>query len=205
MKKLYLTSSFADVADLFKEQAGAAVKGNRITFIPTASIVEEYTAYVTDGKKALEKIGFLVDELEISTAPAEEIADKLQHNDYIYVSGGNTFFLLQELKRTGADEIIKKQVEAGKVYIGESAGSIVAAPDITYAKDMDDPGAASGFSDYEALHFVPFYPVPHYTEFPFAEAAEKILAAHKTSLTMLPITNTQMILVSGGETQIVNA
>jgi len=54
-----------------------------------------------------------------------EILDKLEKNDYIYISGGNTFFLLQELQRTGADKIISRQIEAGKLYIGESAGAIV--------------------------------------------------------------------------------
>ena len=38
-----------------------------------------------------------------------------------YKTGGNTFFLLQELKRKGVDKIISKQVKLGKLYIGESA------------------------------------------------------------------------------------
>ncbi len=31
-----------------------------------------------------------------------------------YVSGGNTFYLLQELKRTGADLLLLEQIEHGK-------------------------------------------------------------------------------------------
>ncbi|WP_252346614.1 Type 1 glutamine amidotransferase-like domain-containing protein, partial [Listeria monocytogenes] len=39
-------------------------------------------------------------------------------NDFIYVTGGNTFFLLQELKRTGADKLILEEIAKGKLYIG---------------------------------------------------------------------------------------
>ncbi len=47
-------------------------------------------------------MGLIVDELEISTAIYSDIVNKLERNDFIYVSGGNTFFLLQEMNRSGA-------------------------------------------------------------------------------------------------------
>lgn len=56
----------------------------------------------------------MIDELDISTATKEEISVILKGNDIIYISGGNTFYLLQELKRTGADKIIIEEVNAGK-------------------------------------------------------------------------------------------
>lgn len=34
---------------------------------------------------------------DISTATHLDIRNKLENNDYIYVTGGNTFFLLQEM------------------------------------------------------------------------------------------------------------
>ena len=105
MKELFLSSSFKDVATIFADFK-QDLKGKTVTFIPTASIVEKVVFYVASGKKALEKLGLKVDILEISTAEPEEINTKLRNNDFIYVTGGNTFFLLQELKRTGADKII---------------------------------------------------------------------------------------------------
>lgn len=64
--------------------------------------------YVADGREALEKLGMIVEILEISNSSQLEIMNKLESNEIRYISGGNTFFLLQELKRTGADKIIKK-------------------------------------------------------------------------------------------------
>ena len=133
--------------------------GKRITFIPTASIPESIKFYVNSGRKALEKMGLQVDELEITKASTSEIRDKLQANDFIYVSGGNTFFLLQELKRSGADKIIIEEINSGKMYIGESAGSIILSPSIEFVKDMDDFEKAPNLRTYSALNRITSYNV----------------------------------------------
>ena len=93
MKKLFLVSSFNDVANIFTKFE-KDLNGKTVTFIPTASIVEKVVFYVGAGKKALEKLGLTIDELEISTATTDEIKTKINGNDFIYVTGGNTFFLL---------------------------------------------------------------------------------------------------------------
>ena len=72
MKKLFLTSSFADVVSLFVEFE-QHLKGKTVTFIPTASTVEKIVFYVNAAKKALEKLGLIVDELDISQASTDEI------------------------------------------------------------------------------------------------------------------------------------
>ena len=197
-KKMFLGSSFKDVASLFisfeKDLAGKTV-----TFIPTASIGEKVTFYVGAGKKALNKMGLIIDELEISTAAADDIKNKLTTNDFIYVTGGNTFFLLQELKRTGADQIIAEQINSGKTYIGESAGAMVVSANIEYAKLMDPIAAAPHLMNYDALGLVDFYPVPHYTNFPFKKIAQKIIDTYSATLNLMPISNKDAILINGDE------
>jgi len=201
MKKLFLSSSFKDVAALFEQFAGD-VKGKTVTFIPTASVVEKITFYVKAGKKALEAMGLIVDELEISKASADEIASKLAQNDFIYLSGGNTFFLLQELKKSGAGKLIAEQIAAGKLYIGESAGSIVAAPNIEFAKAMDSVKKAPELNGFDGMGFVDCYPVPHCTNAPFKKAAEKIIKEYGETLPLRPISNHQAILVAGDAVRI---
>ena len=80
MSKLFLSSSFADVAGLFRSLAEESSLAKTVTFIPTASIPEKVKFYVDAGRKALQKMGFMVDELDVSAASTEEIAQKLQAN-----------------------------------------------------------------------------------------------------------------------------
>lgn len=196
MKKMILVSSFADVVPQFKEFINENLAKKTITFIPTASLTEEDPFYVEAAKNELESLGLIVDCLELSTATGEEITTKITHNDYIYVSGGNTFFLLQHLKQSGADQLIIEQVISGKVYIGESAGAIVTTPTISYITTMDDPVQANNLSDYTGLNLVDSYPVPHYGNFPFVETIQKIVENYQATLPLIPISNTQAIVVS---------
>lgn len=201
MSKLFLASSFADVAHIF-EHFDDNISGKSVTFIPTASIVEKVVFYVDSGKKTLEKLGLIIDELEISTATEEEISKKLVKNDYIYVTGGNAFFLLQEMKRSGADKIVIDQVNAGKLYIGESAGAVITSPNIEYAGAMDSVKKAPELKGFDGLSLVDFYPVPHHTNFPFKKAVDKIIAQYGAKLPLKPISNKEAILVDNSEVRI---
>ena len=203
MKRLFLCSSFADVANLLPELVGK--ERGTVTFIPTAALHEEYNLYVAEGRAALERLGYTVEELEITQATAEVIEQTLERNDCIYVSGGNPFFLMQELRRKGADRAIVRRVEAGALYIGESAGSMIAAPNIAYAQVMDAVATAytPNFRDFDALGLVDFYTVPHYGCEPFEESAEETVRTY-SHLPLRPITNTQAICVEGDRTKIVS-
>ncbi|GBF73020.1 hypothetical protein PA598K_01302 [Paenibacillus sp. 598K] len=194
MKKLFLVSSFMDVADLlpkFERQ----LNGKTVTFIPTASKAEEIVFYVDKGRQALERMGLIVEDLELSTASPQTISVALKRNDYIYVTGGNTFYLLQEMKRTGADKLVIEEVQSGKLYIGESAGAIITAPTIDYAQEMDDKSKAPHLESFDALGLVDFCIVPHHTNPPFAEAAQTILDRYGATLSLVPISNQQAVEV----------
>jgi len=136
MQKLFLASLFKDVFQLFTEFANESLEGKKVTFIPTAALPDQLDFHIQYSKDLLSKMGLVVDELELSTAPHLDIANKLERNDYIYIAGGNTFFLLQEINRSGAGNIIKDQINAGKLFIGESAGAIILASNIEYSKDI---------------------------------------------------------------------
>ena len=202
MKKLFLVSFFKDTANLFADFE-SDLQGKTVTFIPTASLVERVVFYVSAAKKQFEKLGLVVDELEITTAPEEEIISKLKNNDFIYVAGGNTFYLLQELKRSGADKLIADEVNAGKLYIGESAGAMIAAANIEYVKAMDSVKKAPDLAEYTALNMVDFFPVPHHKCPPFVKSAQSILDNYAASLQLVPITNHDAIAVMGDKIEVI--
>ncbi len=204
MKKLFLTSSFADVSKRFPDFVSDEITHKSVTFIPTASNVEKVDFYVRNARKAFKKLGLTIDELDISKASKDELRNKIEKNDYIYISGGNTFYLLQELKRTGADQIIINQINKGKVYIGESAGSIIMAPNIEYVEMVDDKTKAESLNNYTSLEVIDFYPVPHHGNFPFKKVIEKIIRKYETILNLYPISNKQVITVCGNVVEFID-
>ncbi len=202
MRKLFLASSFSEVASLFPKFAGEEIKGKRITFIPTASLVEEVRFYVDDDRKAFEELGIIVEELEITTASPDKISEILNRNDYIFVSGGNTFYLLQELRRKGADALITEQIRAGKLYIGTSAGSVILCPDIEFVKEMDYSHAAPELQSFTGLNIVDFYILPHYLDFPFEETTQNVVKKYGKKLDLRPISNKQVITIAENRIEI---
>lgn len=203
MQKLFLASLFKDVFQLFTEFANESLEGKKVTFIPTAALPDQLDFHIQYSKDLLSKMGLVVDELELSTAPHLDIANKLERNDYIYIAGGNTFFLLQEINRSGAGNIIKDQINAGKLFIGESAGAIILASNIEYSKDTDDPLAAPLLKSFEGLNVIDFYPVPHYKSEPLMEAVDIVISKYGSKLPLVPFSNSQAILVMGEEWKII--
>lgn len=202
MKKLFLTSVFSKTTKEFKKFYGET-NGKSAVFIPTAANADGGgTIYVKRQRRALEKLGIKACVLDVSVAESNEITASLLNSDIIYIGGGNTFYLLQELKRSGADMIIKEQIALGKAYIGESAGAVIVAPRIDYIEDMDDRAAAPDLSDCSALDLVDFYPLPHMNSFPFKRASRMIAEKHSNDLKLLPITNRQAVCVYGNEIKI---
>ncbi len=199
MKKMFLTSSFSTVASLFPEFYGDALEGKKVAFIPTASKPEKVNFYVKSGKKALVKLGMIPIDLDISTAKNDEIIETIRDADMIYASGGNTFFLLQEMRLSGADKVIKDAIKSGKCYIGESAGSIVMSQNIEYASMLDSISEAPKLIGYDGLNETSLYPLPHHTNFPFKKAVEKIIAAYSDKIQLCPISNSAAIQISGEE------
>ncbi len=167
MKTLFLASYFAQTASLLPRFLDEPLDGKQVAFIPTASIPEKTKFFVDGDRKALEKLGLLVETLEISTASPDRISKTLEESDLVFVTGGNSFFLLQEMRRTKAGDAILEMIKDGKPYIGSSAGSILLAPDIRYIARMDSPKKAPELKDSAGLGAIDFYPLPHFGNIPF--------------------------------------
>jgi dipeptidase E len=78
----------------------------------------------------------------------------------IFGGGGNTFRLLKGLYDHELIEPIRQAIAEGALYIGSSAGSIVAGPSLKTTKDMPVVQPRS----FEALDLVPFQISPHYLD-----------------------------------------
>ena len=195
---LFLCSHFSKVGALLKDH----IVGKRVAFIPTASIHEGYTGYVGSARTLFKKLGAELIEIEISTANASDITQVFDTADIIYFTGGNSFFLIDQLRKNGIDELLKKQLSKGKLLIGESAGAIVCAPTISYIERMDEKPRNYSQKDDVGLHLIDFYVLPHYLTSPFKKVTAQI-AEEFSHLELCPINNAQAIIVEGSSKKVI--
>lgn len=199
MKRLFLASFFAQTSELCADFMDGGAAGKRVLFIPTAANPEKVKFFVGADRKALQALGFAIDELDVAAADAAEIAERISRADAVFVGGGNTFYLLQQLRRSGADAVIRGAVLGGLPYIGSSAGSIVLSPDIGYIRAMDPPAKAPGLDDFRGLGLVDFHPLPHFGNAPFKKTGERIQREYGGRIDLRPLSNDQALVVRGEE------
>lgn len=196
--KLFLCSHFSQVGNLIKEE----IENKKVVFIPTASINEGYTGYVGSARKLLKKMGANLTEIDISKEDFKTIEAVFEETDVIYFTGGNSFFLIDQLRKTGVDKLLKKELKKGKLMIGESAGSVICAPSISYIEIMDEKSEDYSQIDDNGLNLIDFYVLPHYLTSPFKKITATILKKF-SDLKICPINNHQAIMVNGKESKII--
>ena len=204
MKTLFLTSYFSSVGNLFRNFIQEQILAKQVLFIPTAGNVEHYVGYIDEAKYVFQTLGFSVDILDIANTSEVVIKEKIKQTPYLYISGGNTFYLLQELKKKQLLSLIKEQIRDGLIYVGESAGAIITAKDIDYNKLMDDKTVAKELSDTTGLDEVEFYILPHYGEEPFTDSSKKTFETYKNQLDLMRMNNLQAVIVNDKEIKVVS-
>ena len=203
LKNMILTSSLYESIELVKKFLDKNTESKKILFIPTATNVDEYKKYIHLTQKAFEDFGYEVENFDVSIFSEEIAKEKLSEAKAVFISGGNTFYLLQELKRKNLTSYLKERIENGLLYIGESAGSVIAAPDIEYASIVDDKTLATELNDYTGLNLVDFYIVPHFEEEPFVESSRNTVELYKDKLDLKLINNKEAILVENNNFTII--
>lgn len=92
----------------------------KFLFISIASSHPE--EYFEGIKKVYEQLGCIVTHLDINKT-IEELEKEILNTDIIYIGGGDTKYLMEELKSTGINKLLIKAYNEGIVCSGISAGS----------------------------------------------------------------------------------
>ena len=187
---------------IVKKFLNEKTESKKILFIPTATNVDEYKKYIHLTQKVFEDFGYEVENFDISVFSEETVKEKISETKIIFVSGGNTFYLLQELKKKNLISYLREKIENGLLYIGESAGSVITAPNIGYADIVDDKALTTELNDYTGLNLVDFYVVPHFEEEPFVESSRKVVELYKDKLDLKVINNKEVVLVENDDFRI---
>ncbi len=171
--KLLLASEF-DVIFPKPKIRKLLVGYQKLLFIPTASYHDTDKDYFeTRVENKFREIGIESRSLEITSKGFAEVKSAIDACDILYVGGGNTFYLLEQMKKCRFKEAMAGFFEKGGLYIGSSAGAIVACPDIKYADAMDDPNLAR-LKDYAGLNLIDLPILQHMDDLTFSKAALRI-------------------------------
>ena len=195
--EILLMSYLAGAKSITKKYLSKMVS-NKIIFIPTAGNVEPYTGYIDEGVEMLKSLGYELEIIDISKYDEDYLKNKLSKTECICISGGNTFYLLQELKKKNLIGLLYERIKEGLFYIGESAGAIIMSENIEYSQMMDDKSIASELDDYTGVNVFEHYVLPHIGEYPFEESTQKILENYQDKISLVAINNSEAILVNDG-------
>ena len=193
--EMLLMSYLAGTESITKKYLSKMVS-NKIVFIPTAGNVEPYTGYIDEGVEMLKSLGYELEIIDISKYDEDYLKNKLSKTECICISGGNTFYLLQELKKKNLIGLLYERIKEGLFYIGESAGAIIMSENIEYSQMMDDKSIASELDDYTGVNVFKHYVLPHIGEYPFEESTQKILENYQDKISLVAINNSEAILVN---------
>lgn len=195
--EILLMSYLAGTKNITKKYLSKMIS-NKIVFIPTAGNVEPYTGYIDEGVEMLKSLGYELEIIDISKYDEDYLKNKLSKTECICISGGNTFYLLQELKKKNLIGLLYERIKEGLFYIGESAGAIIMSENIEYSQMMDDKSIASELDDYTGVNVFEHYVLPHIGEYPFEESTQKILENYQDKISLVAINNSEAILVNDG-------
>ena len=203
--KLFLTSAgiVPETKQYLLDLVGKPLGNLKLVFIPTAANPESDRWYINKDKLKLAELGINdISEVDLEKEDKVSLVEKLKGADIIFVDGGNTFYLLKYVRESGFDVLVKEFLERGGIYIGVSAGSMVAGPNIETANWKHADKNDVGLQDLAGINLVPFVIAPHIDGTNIEATKEE---AAKAGYPVIALSDKQAVLIDGDRTEIVGA
>lgn len=199
--KLFLTStglSNPKITESFLKIIGSAPeKASALVIAYGQNEIERF--YIEEAKKQVERLG--INTASHNMQDAFDIKD-LPNFDIIYVCGGNTFSILDKMREVKIDDYIKLQVERGAVYVGVSAGSIIAGPSIEIAGwGIDGDENKIGLKDLKGFGLTDTTVFPHFDDARQKEEVEEF--KKRVDYPVQELTDDQALVIIGEEKYII--
>lgn len=165
MKKIILFSTLTKTnsRDLLENIFSTEIVNKTIAYMPSdgENMKEKYINEWRDYSKQFNADFLLIN----NSVKSEEESQKLLKANILVISGGNTFVLLNNLRKTGLDKAIKEFTKKDSFVIaGMSAGALVLTPSIQISKLIGSSQNTVNINDLTGLEIVDFEIFPHFSE-----------------------------------------
>ncbi|MHB8160614.1 MAG: Type 1 glutamine amidotransferase-like domain-containing protein [Thermoleophilia bacterium] len=167
-----------------------------IGFVPTAGDVYEDPYFVREDRQRLTKLGFVLEDIDLTSGLKEKIIQQISSVDAVFVAGGNSFYLMQQLIAKDVANDFRQLLLEGLPYIGASAGAVICGPSLEPVRDLDDPTAAPDLPDMSGLNLTSFVVLPHYGKEKYLPKYRKIISEFENQFLLVPIRDDQAVLVT---------
>ncbi len=202
--KLFLASLAAETLDLIKPLLPSPQGQTlRVAFVTTAADPYLIHPWLDCDRQKLGTMGFHVDNYDIKGKTPANLRTDLASYQLIFVCGGNTFYLLDHVRKSGFDTVIKELLNKGVIYVGSSAGSCIMCPTIEHVQLFDDKDAAPDLKDYTGIGIYNKLILPHFGRSKYADRQNDVMAIAKFKDQILPLRDDQAVMLNGNSIKIV--
>ncbi len=162
--KLLLTSSGINSKRLRNEFVRLTnnILETKVLVAHTAQKPEHYI-FVHQVGQELAKAGILHPNIYYFNMIDQNNTPELENYNVVYICGGNTYLILDRMRKTGLANALYEFVRRGGIYVGVSAGSIIAGKSIEIAGWGSEPDSNNiNLRDLNGLGFTEIAVFPHY-------------------------------------------
>lgn len=164
--RLFLASEAKNPKSIEKlrEYVGG-LKGKSVAYIPTAGNGEEgWGSWKKGGSwNLVQTLGFDLTVIQLEEYRNESVISKIEGKDILWFAGGVPGYLMYWIKRCSLDKHLKKILDRGTLFVGSSAGAMIAGKSLQVASwgFVDNE---RGSDEIKPLGLVDFDIFPHYEE-----------------------------------------
>lgn len=146
-----------------------------------------------------------VDIIDLLALSIEQIEQRLENMDVIFVVGGDTDYLMSVYNKSGFSKLLPKLLET-KVYVGSSAGSMVVGQRISADAYRLIYGEGSQYNINEYAGLVNFSVMPHLDSPDFPNRKELLLEAVSSFQgKVYGLRDDSAVIVEGDKTEVIGS
>lgn len=199
--KFLLASTFKVFDEKIDHIPDLGLADKNVVCIITAALGEEDHSWLEPELNVIRPRVKTFETLDIAGKTHDEVKEALSKADIVYVSGGNTYYLLEHIKACNLKAILE-DLPDDRIYFGSSAGAIVTGPDINFIEDLDDKSKAN-LDNTKAIGFFDFSVIPHVASEKFGVAIKKLVEEAKAkNMHLIGLRDDQALYIDNGYVEI---